>query len=210
MKPAGWPTPAIPAAFDGFDAVQRRWDSRLESTVARILPGEFYVTPHHEVLVTTLGSCVSACIRDPKTGVGGMNHFLLPRRNSTWAPEDSDASFGSYAMERLVNEFIKRGSYRESLEVKVVGGGQMMGARAGQSNVEFVFDYLRAEKLSVVSYDIGGPCPRQVRYFPRTGQLHVRKLPAVQLAKVAQTERETLVQQPATSAGSIELFTEES
>ena len=37
--------------------------------MVKVFPGEFYVTSKpDEVLVTVLGSCVSACIRDRRTG----------------------------------------------------------------------------------------------------------------------------------------------
>jgi chemotaxis receptor (MCP) glutamine deamidase CheD len=48
----------------------------------RINPGGHYVTSGNELLVTVLGSCVAACIRDPVAGVGGMNHFMLPESDS--------------------------------------------------------------------------------------------------------------------------------
>ena len=67
-----------PATLSGFDHVKRAWNLKLESWVARILPGEYYVTRSSEGISTTLGSCISACIRDRVQGIGGMNHFMLP------------------------------------------------------------------------------------------------------------------------------------
>ena len=64
--------------LDGFEHVKRHWDPKRKRVSAKILPGEFYVTVHDEIVSTILGSCVSACIRDPITGIGGMNHFMLP------------------------------------------------------------------------------------------------------------------------------------
>ena len=51
------------------------YDRHFESQAAKVLPGEYYVTRRDMVLVTVLGSCVTACIRDSDSGIGGMNHF---------------------------------------------------------------------------------------------------------------------------------------
>ena len=68
-----WP-PVLP----GFTHISRYWDASHQLTRAAIRPGEYYVTRNEEIISTVLGSCVSACIRDVRTGVGGMNHFMLP------------------------------------------------------------------------------------------------------------------------------------
>lgn len=184
-------------------------------STARVLPGEFYVTSGEEMIITTLGSCVSACIRDPRTKVGGLNHFMLPlsdgERNDSWIRQDAGAAtrYGNFAMERLINEILKRGARRSELEVKVVGGGQMYASRnqVGLQNITFVRAYLAAEGLAIVSEDLGDVHPRQVRYFPRTGRMQVRRL-ATPLARVT-SEREAAYQaqlreEPMT--GDIELF----
>ena len=68
----------MPRALPGFESV-RRYRNAAGIPTARILPGEFYVTREDEVIDTVLGSCVAACIRNPRLGIGGMNHFMLPR-----------------------------------------------------------------------------------------------------------------------------------
>jgi len=59
--------PPQPKAPKGFDHVTRYWDGVHNTWAAKILPGEFYVSTHGEMIVTVLGSCVAACIRDKKT-----------------------------------------------------------------------------------------------------------------------------------------------
>ena len=39
------------------------FDARLNTEVAKIFPGQYFVTDRDIVLVTVLGSCVAACIR---------------------------------------------------------------------------------------------------------------------------------------------------
>ena len=67
----------FPTPLPGFGNLGRIWDSQHNLCATKILPGEYYVTPHDEIITTVLGSCVSACIRDPMTGIGGMNHFMV-------------------------------------------------------------------------------------------------------------------------------------
>ena len=64
------PGTAIPAGLPGFDQAQRFWERDTSRWTVKLLPGECYVTRHDEAIVTVLGSCISACIRDPDTGLG--------------------------------------------------------------------------------------------------------------------------------------------
>ncbi len=56
-----------PPAQKGFEHVRRAWDPALHCWMAKILPGEFFVTRHEEALSTVLGSCVAACMREPRS-----------------------------------------------------------------------------------------------------------------------------------------------
>ena len=77
--------PDLGSPLPGFSHIKRYWDKHRQCPAAKILPGEYYVTVHDEYITTVLGSCVSACIRDRRLGVGGMNHFMLPlSENGSW------------------------------------------------------------------------------------------------------------------------------
>src|SRR5687767_3956313 len=114
------------AVLPGFEHIKRKWDEKYRLYVADIKPGEFYVTnSQNEMIGTILGSCISACIRDKKAGVGGMNHFMLPLKGSVYEQKFTpsllaDASrYGNWAMEYLINEILKYGGARRNLEVKI-------------------------------------------------------------------------------------------
>src|SRR5258708_28771822 len=62
----------------GDEIPNRYFDPDFKVDTAKILPGEYYATNKDMALVTVLGSCVSACLRDRESGIGGMNHFMLP------------------------------------------------------------------------------------------------------------------------------------
>lgn len=179
-----------PEALPGFEKAHRYWEDSTQSWIAQILPGEYYVTISTEVLATVLGSCVSTCIRDTRTGLGGMNHFMLPYDPGR-EKEGEAMRYGCFAIERLINELLKRGAKRGYLEVKVFGGGHVLPGVAGdigKANVEFVRQYLRDEGLPVRSEDVGGTCGRRLRYFPATGKALVKHLEMNETRAVAVQE----------------------
>ena len=172
----------LPRALPGFEAVRRYFNATGMPT-ARILPGEYYVTREDEVIDTVLGSCVAACIRNPRLGIGGMNHFMLPRPagagGDTWEKVAGRATrYGSASMEQLINRVLSAGGERRDLEVKIFGGGRVLSSLSdiGARNVDFVREFLRKEGLKIASADTGDTCSRHVHYFPRTGRVRVRHL----------------------------------
>ena len=103
-------------------------DRHFNLPAAKIGPGEVYATQRNMIIVTVLGSCVSACIRDPETNVGGMNHFMLPHHEGEPdGPLSESARYGAYAMEVLVNHLLSLGARRERLEAKIFGAGRIVG-----------------------------------------------------------------------------------
>ena len=200
-----------PQALAGFGHVNRYWDRTRNCHAAKILPGEYYVTLHDEAITTVLGSCIAACIRDRCTGIGGMNHFLLPGGGQDLAPAPLNAAtrFGIYAMERLVNDILRNGGIRRNLEAKIFGGGRIIADMSdiGMRNIDFVKDYVRGEELRLAASDVGDVYPRKVMYFPASGRVFVKKLPSLHNNTIL--ERETrylgeLTRKP--QAGAIELF----
>lgn len=201
-------SPSLPE----FEHINRYWDRKQKMWVAKILPGEYYVSAQQgEAIATTLGSCVSACIRDKVFGIGGMNHFMLPIK-SEHASDDwmsSATRYGSYAMEHLINEILKQGGHRKNLEVKLTGGGQIMKnmSDVGARNIEFVLEYLGLEGIPVEAQDLGDIYPRKVLYYPDTGRLRVKRLRTLHNETLIQRERayqNELDIQP--DSGDIELF----
>lgn len=210
--------PPQPKAPKGFEHVARYWDAVHGTWAAKILPGEFYVSTHGEVIVTVLGSCIAACIRDKKLGIGGMNHFMLPEANEhsseVWGtnPAAQESRYGNWAMEYLINEILKRGGRRENLEVKIFGGGQMIASMSdiGQRNILFVYNYLQNEGLKIESADVGDIYARKVLYFPDTGSVKMRRITNVRNNTLMKRETEYR-QQVATedtdqSQGGVDLF----
>ncbi len=185
--------------------MSRFWEARLGAWNVQILPGELYVTDADEVITTVLGSCVAACVRDPKHGVGGMNHFMLPVPPRADADTGVSARYGLYALESLVNEIMRRGGHRSSLEVKVFGGGRVLEGVSdiGRHNVAFVRSFFRDEHIAIVAEDVGDRFARRVRYWPMSGRVQLLQMP-MDHALVAQEQRHVHTLPP--WMGSVELF----
>ncbi len=203
------------ACFDGFENIPRRWNTSLGKYVANVVPGEFYVTMEDEGVTTILGSCVSCCIRDRNTGIGGLNHFMLPATNEKQEIAGCVSNIGKagdWAMEFLINAILLNGGNREDLEVKVFGGAQMIpglkNVSIGKQNIEFVKSYLEREHLEVLSSDLGGDPPRKIMFFPQTGKVKLKRLPLSSSQQILSDENKyggSLVTHDLQS-GSIDLF----
>jgi len=157
----------------------RYYDNTFDMDAIKLMPGEYYVTKRDMVLVTVLGSCVAACIRDRLTGVGGMNHFMLPEDKND-SPVAAAARYGSYAMEMMINQLLKAGAQRSNLEAKLFGGGNVLRGftvtNVGERNVDFAQQYLEKEKIRVVAESLLDIYPRKIYFFPASGRVMLKKL----------------------------------
>lgn len=194
MRPQGAHQLGVP--LPGFEHINRYWDKAHNTQAAKILPGEYYVTINDELVTTVLGSCVSACLRDKRLGVGGMNHFMLPisEDGSGWNGASDIAStatrYGNFAMEHMINEILKHGGQKRNLEAKIFGGGRIMQnlSDVGARNIEFVRDYLKVEGIPILGEDVSDIHPRKVVYFPRTGRALVKRIKHLHNDTVARRE----------------------
>ena len=188
------PRPEEPPVLPGFEQIQRFWEPDTQRWTVKILPGEYYVTRSDEAITTVLGSCISACIRDPMMRVGGMNHFMLPEDNSLRdqrMPVVLATRYGSNAMESLINDVLKLGGLRERLEIKIFGGGRVLAHMTdiGARNIDFARNYLSTEGLRTNAQDVGGEQPRKVIYYPNDGRVRVRKLRPIENRGVSDREK---------------------
>jgi chemotaxis protein CheD len=182
------------------------WDANFKNDAVKVLPGEFFVSDEDMLIVTTLGSCIAACLWDRERRIGGMNHFMLPEG------QGDSGRYGSYAMELLINQLMKRGASRSTLEAKVFGGGAVIAAmtslNVGERNTKFVIDYLQTERIPVVSKDVLDVCARKVCMLPASGKVLMKRLaPTNADALVAQERAAAEKAAPqATGGGSVDLF----
>jgi len=187
------------------------FDKRANAHAIRLLPGAFYVTDAvDEMIVTVLGSCISACIRNPHNGYGGMNHFMLPESDSgDWNGVSAALRYGNYAMEALINDVLRSGCARHDLEIKLFGGANFTigPAMVGEKNAQFVLRYLETDGLRVAAHDLGGQSGRRIHYFPATGKVERMLLkPAGEIKLAAQEQRYGATLRNAPIEGDVDLF----
>lgn len=195
-------------AGDYYTGPDRYYDQISETTVVKLHTGDYYATSTPgEMIITILGSCIAACIRDPGMGVGGMNHFLLPGDENS----EENTRYGAFAMEKLINEILKLGGRRDKLEVKLFGGGNVINnsSMIGEKNTNFVRQYVKDEGLRIASEHLGGTQPRRVHYYPETGKVMMRLLRRKEDLRITEEEeafKNKLVRTPSETGGNAELF----
>ena len=182
-------------------------DHHFQHNAVKVLPGEYFVADESMVIMTVLGSCIAACLWDSRARVGGMNHFMLPDGDLA----DASGRYGSYAMELLINEMLKMGARRETMQAKIFGDAQVMHnfttMNVGERNTNFVLNYLHTERIPIVSEDVLDIYPRKVVFFPVTGKAMVKRLAHAHPEALAQEARgnvATVVK--STAGGSVDLF----
>jgi chemotaxis protein CheD len=128
------------------------------------------------VVTTILGSCVALCLRDPSTGEGGINHYMLALWNGEGLPTPK---YGNIAIENLLKRF--RSCPPERLEAKLFGGAFVLGNASGaftvgDRNVQLARELLAEARIRIIAEDTGGDCGRKVIYNTRTGVVLVSRL----------------------------------
>jgi chemotaxis protein CheD len=174
---------------------RRSFQDSSGATFVSVAPGDHYVTGNpDETVVTLLGSCVAACARDPVTGVGGLNHFLLPSSDQEVKNSDEAMRFGDYAMEQLLNSIYRKGGQRGRIEFKIFGGARVLGGntmlKIGEQNIAFVEKFLRNEGFPIVARSVGGTAPRRLRFHPASGKALVQELDRSSAANVQREEEQ--------------------
>jgi chemotaxis protein CheD len=182
------------------------YEAHFKNEAVKVLPGEYFVHDEDLLIMTTLGSCIAACLWDRDRRIGGMNHFMLPDGGTS----DSDSGrYGSFAMELLINEMMKRGASRLSMEAKVFGGGAVIAGmnsiNVGERNTQFVIDYLKTERIPIVSKDVLDIYPRKVCLLPASGKAMVKRL-APSNPDVLVAQDRAAAQKATPAGGSVDLF----
>lgn len=142
--------------------------------------GELAVCAEPAVISTVLGSCVSVCLYESSSGVGGMIHFSLPQPDQSGR---EDLRYASDAIPRLVGEVCRlAGAKPDRLKAKIVGGGAVMkelaqGAQIGVLNAAAAERILKNFGVHIVSRDLGGQHGRKIYFYTDSGRLRVALIP---------------------------------
>lgn len=180
------------------------YESSSESGQRKIhvIQGQFHVADDDVILTTILGSCVAACIRDPKLGIGGMNHFLLPGSTG-----DEGLRYGVQSMELLLNALLRKGARRERLEVKLFGGAHLFDGLSdvGAQNSAFAERFIKDEGLNYLGGSLRGDRARRIQFWPASGRARQILLAPTE-STVFASERRQPAPQKVEDTGALELF----
>jgi len=162
----------------------------------RIHIGGLHASRGSAIIETTLGSCVAVCLYDPLEQIGGMNHILLPGK-ADLLHFDSAARYGVNAMELLINRIMAIGGSRFQLVAKVFGGAHLFPSipienGVGKKNAEFVVEFLKMEKISIIGYDIGGHVSRKIYFHTDTGDVFLQRISSASYPKIVQREKKMM------------------
>lgn len=176
-----------------------------------VVQGEQHVDNNPDTVLTTiLGSCIAACLWDPVSGYGGMNHFLLPGDENQVVDARNpgpSARYGVHAMELLVNALLRRGARRDSLRAKLFGGARMIRGLTdvGNLNAGFAEKFLQAEGIPIQGGSLRGDYGRRIQFWPVSGRARQVFLQG-ESQSLFQDEYKTSVTKTAGQTGEIELF----
>jgi len=142
-----------------------------------LFPGNLFVhrTPH--LVTTVLGSCISVCLWDPRSHIGGINHYLLPLWNGEGLPTPK---YGNIAIEKLIEKMLNLGCDKSQLKAKVFGGAAMWEQKGGlvavgERNIALAWDLLAEHNISIVSSDVGGRLGRKLIFNSGSGEVMMRR-----------------------------------
>lgn len=177
-----------------------------------ITVGGVFASREPAVVRTLLGSCVAACLYDPVTRVGGMNHFLLPEGPVHDVQETT--RYGVHAMEVLINELMHQGADRRRLRAKAFGASDairhvVLSREVQRRNAAFIRDFLAVEGIVLETALLGGPRPLEVLFATDTGKAFVRALSLPSTEALATDEdrySESLVHRRAAASDDVTLF----
>lgn len=152
--------------------------------IERVVRVADYAVEAGEAVILTLGlgSCVACVMDDPRAGVGGLAHILLPSK--TLARDHSNpAKFPETAVPLLVEQLVRLGAVKERLRARLVGGASMFAnlaspgvAMMGERNVLATKAALKVARVPMIAEDTGSGYGRSVYLFLPGGRLEVRSV----------------------------------
>lgn len=160
--------------------VEEQWIlPRSDQNLVYLQIGDWHFAETPTLIKTVLGSCVSVCLYHPKTGYAAMNHIYMPVKTSGIDLQSDAGKYGITSMELIINEFVKRDIPRTHLQAKVFGGASTFepdqtALSTAQKNVNFAFQFLREERINLLSHDTGGSRARTIYLDTRKFEVYVK------------------------------------
>ena len=141
--------------------------------------GELAVSrdPGDTLVSLGLGSCIGLALVDPRSGIAGLAHVVLPESSGR---DERVGRFADHAVPALVEKLQRLGAVRPRLKAVLVGGASMFalggtGLDVGPRNEAAVREQLEALRISVVAAETGGSRGRTIRVDVETGRVTARE-----------------------------------
>lgn len=146
-------------------------------------PGDFYFGDRNTRIRTLLGSCVAITIWHPKLHIGGMCHYMLPRRPSHKTTSDLDGRYAEDVMQMFMQELKKSKTKPSEYTAKLFGGGNMFTqinkstshTSISKQNIDFGRTVMAQYGFSVHAEDMGGAGHRNIIFDLWSGDVWVRR-----------------------------------
>jgi chemotaxis protein CheD len=137
--------------------------------------GELAIVSGDTKVFTILGSCVAVVLWDEHSGIGGVNHYLLPTWNNKGAP---DVRYGDVAITELHDKTILSGAVKSRLVAKIYGGASLLNLHnasfnIGQRNIDIAKTKLKELHIPVIEETTGGNSGRKILFDPTSGFVKV-------------------------------------
>jgi len=181
---------ALQYRYSGYMSINRFHDCSTGLDIVQVMPGTLYVTNMGECITTILGSCISVCLRDPVTNIGGLNHFMLPGSHTNIDRSTETNNYGRHAMTQLIEKMEAMGALTHRCEAKIFGGGSMFpnDQEIGSRNIDFASDFLEYHRIDISSKDVGLYYSRRIRFYTDTGKVMVKRLRSLHNKQISKQE----------------------
>ena len=135
--------------------------------------------PSVTIVTYALGSCIGVTIYDPATKVGGLLHYMLPESSTNpGKAKENPYMFADTGIPLLFKEAYSLGGEKRRMQVKVVGGAQLLDDSGyfniGKRNYMALRKILWTNNVLIRAEEVGGQVNRTVRLEVATGKIWVK------------------------------------
>jgi chemotaxis protein CheD len=146
-------------------------------------PGQFHFGERNTRIRTILGSCVSIVMWHEKHLIGGMCHYILPKRNRSIL-DKPDGRYAEEAIELFMARIHTANTRSRDYQVKIFGGGNMFPqyTKRGKcadvpcQNVIAARTLIKRYGLNLVGEHLGGAGHRQIYFDIWNGHVWMRRV----------------------------------
>ena len=153
------------------------------SSMITVRMADYKIARGDQKLITRdLGSCIGIAIRDPKTGIGGLLHAMLPntliRKD---IPVEQLPKYVDLGLDVMLREMEKMGANRRYMEAKMAGAAHIIQYQSmspsrdiSSRNIQVAVQYLEKHKIKILGMEVGDRYPRTVIFEPGSGMTVIK------------------------------------